>query len=189
MNGHSFWWNPGVNPMSGQWSKVEVEVKLTDQSDGFIRVTENASNIVINYIGPTNKYLGKIRTVGIGGYSRMYGQPNNWRYHADAYVDTTLSRVVLANTADLLSATIVETQVPTTWSANSVGATVNFGKFAAGQTAYLFVFDSTGTHNATGFAVTAGGGIASAVQPEPPANVSVQWADQAKVRSRRTRRG
>jgi hypothetical protein len=173
MNSHDFWWHQGVNPMSGKWSKVEVEVKITNELDGFIRVTENASHIVINYVGPTDKYPGKARTVGIGGFSRMCGQPTNWRYYADAYIDTTLSRVVLANAADLSRATIVETQLPTTWSANTVGVAVNLGKFAAGQTAYLFVFDSTGTHNAAGFAVTAGGGIASAAQPDPPTGVSV----------------
>jgi hypothetical protein len=171
MNRHNNWWNSGVNPMSGVWTKVEIAVKITNQNDGYIRVTENASHLVINYAGPTDQYPGNSRTFAIGGYARMYGQSNNWRYYADAYVDTTLSRVVLANAADLSSATIVETQVPTTWSANSIGATVNLGKFAAGQTAYLFVFDSTGTPNATGFPVTAGG--SASAQPQPPSNISI----------------
>jgi hypothetical protein len=171
MKGRNYWWKLGVNPMSGVWTKVEIEVKITNQNDGFIRVTENASHVVIDYAGPTDKYAGNSRTFSIGGYSRMYGQPNNWRYYADTYVDTTLSRVVLANAAKLSSATIVETQVPTAWSANLISATLNLGKFTAGQTAYLFVFDSTGTPNATGFAVTAGG--SALPQPEPPSNISI----------------
>jgi hypothetical protein len=171
MNGHRFWWDHGVNPMAGKWSKVEVELKLTDQNDGFIRVTENASHVVINYVGPTDKYPGKERTVGIGGFARVTGQPNNWRYFADAYLDTTLARVVLANAANLSQATIVETQVPATWSDSSIDTTVNLGQFTQGQTAYLFVFDSTGTHNAQGFAVTAGSGALSG--PNAPSNVSV----------------
>jgi hypothetical protein len=38
MNGHNNWWNEGVNPMPGAWSKVEIEVKITNQNDGYIRV-------------------------------------------------------------------------------------------------------------------------------------------------------
>jgi len=173
MNGHSFWWNHGVNPMSGKWSKVEVELKLTDQNDGFIRVTENGSNVVINYVGPTDKYAGKARTIGIGGYARMTGQPNNWRYYADIYLDTTLAHVVLANNADLSKATIVETQVPVRWADGSIDTVVNLGQFAEGQTAYLFVFDPTGAHNDKGFAVKAGTGVTSAPEPNAPTNVIV----------------
>jgi hypothetical protein len=172
MNGHSFWWNQGVNPMSGKWSKVEFEVKLTDQNDGFIRVVENGSHVLINYMGPTDRYTGKDRTVAIGGYARMTGEPTNWRYYADVYVDTTLARVVLANNANLSKATIVETQVPATWSDSSISATVNLGQFSQGQTAYLFVFDATGTANAAGIPVTAGSG-AIAGQPNPPGDVNI----------------
>jgi hypothetical protein len=176
MNGHNYWWNHGVNPMSGKWSKVEVEIKLTDQNDGFIRVTENASHVLINYVGPTDKYPGKTRTIGIGGYARMTGQPNNWRYYADVYLDTTLARVVLANNADLSKATIVETQLPVSWNDGSIDTGVNLGQFAEGQTAYLFVFDPTGAHNDKGFAVRAGTGIAATSatgEPNAPGNVAV----------------
>ncbi len=155
MNGHDNWWNPAVNPMSGHWSKVEIETKLTDKNDGFIRVSEN-SRVVLNYVGPTDKYPGKNRTIGIGVYARMTGQPNNWRYYADAYVDTSLARVVLADNADLSKATIIETQIPAKWSDDSVTATINLGEFVAGDRAYVFVFDPSGTHNSVGTLVIAG---------------------------------
>jgi hypothetical protein len=171
-NSRGWWWSPGVNPMSGSWAKIEQEIKYSSGNDGYIRLYENGV-LKVNYVGPTDKYPGTQRTEGIGGYARRYGQANNWRYFADVYLDYSLARVVLANNADLSRATIVETQVPTAWSASSITASVNLGKFTNGQSAYLFVFDSSGARNTTGIPVTAGGG-STAKTPSPPSAVMAQ---------------
>jgi len=171
MNGHNAWWGSAVNPAAGKWSKVEVSVKLTNQNDGYIQVRENG-NLVVNYAGPTDKYPGTSRTVGVGGWS-LIKAPNNWRYYADVYLDTTLSRIVLANNADLSQATIIENQIPSSWSESSITATVNLGQFQAGQTAYLFVVDSTGTPNASGLPVSVDGAATAAATPNAPSAVSV----------------
>jgi hypothetical protein len=170
VNGHNVWWGPAVNPMAGKWSKVEIAIKITDQTSGYINVWENGHQ-VIGYVGPTDKYPGTQRTIGIGGYARMQGFSTNWRYYDDAYLDTTLSRVVLADKPVLSQATIVENQIPSAWSDGSVTATVNLGQFAQGQTAFIFVVDSTGTPSAAGVAVTVGGSVAT---PNPPSAISVQ---------------
>jgi hypothetical protein len=125
----------------------------------------------MNYVGPTDTFPGTRRTVGIGGYARMEGYTSNWRYFDDVYLDTTLARVVLADTPVLSQATIIENQIPSAWSDGSITATVNLGKFAQGQTAYLFVVDASGTPSASGVAVTAGGAVAV---PNPPPAVSVK---------------
>ena len=168
-NAHSFWWNPAVNPMAGKWSKVEIAARLTNQTDGYVKVWENGQQVV-NYAGATDKYPGTQRTIGIGGYARAQGFSGNWRYFDDAYVDTTLSRVVLADKPVLSQATIIENQIPSAWSDGSITATVNLGQFAQGQTAFLIVVDSSGTPSAIGLAVTAGGTIAT---PNPPTSISV----------------
>ncbi len=152
VNGHSHWWDSAINPMSGVWKKVQLEIKYTNQNDGYIKLWEDGV-LRINYAGSTNKYPGTTRTEGIGGYARMYGQPDNWRYWADVYLDYSRARVVLANNADISQATIIEPQIPTTWSDSSIGITANLGQFTVGQTAYLFVFDPTGTPNTTGLPV------------------------------------
>jgi len=170
-NGHNGWWLWGANPTS-RWLKVEMAVKLTSQTDGYIKLWEDGV-LKDNYLGSTDKYPGTARTIGIGGYARNYGQPNNWRYFADVYIDTSLARVVLANNQTLSKATIIEPQIPSSWADGSISFTVNLGKFTTGQTAYLFVFDATGTSNAIGFPVTAGGG-AAAVAISPPSNLRVQ---------------
>ena len=86
----------------------------------------------------------------------MYGQPNNWRYFADVYLDYSRARVVLGNAPTLSASTIREVQVPTSWSGSSISISANLGRFTAGQTAYVFVVDANGTPNGQGFPVTMG---------------------------------
>lgn len=167
-NGHNAWWGMAVNPMAGKWSKVEIAFKVTNQADGYVNVWENGHQVV-SYAGPTDTYVGTQRTIAIGGFSHIHST-SNWRYFDDIYVDTTLSRVVLANNPVLSQATIIENQIPSAWSDSSITATVNLGQFTQGQTAYLFVVDSSGTPSAKGLAVTAGG---SANPPNPPSSVVV----------------
>jgi hypothetical protein len=152
---------------------VEIAVKVTSQTDGYVKVWENGRQ-VMNYAGSTDKYAGNRRTVGIGGFARNAGL-QNWRYFADAYLDTTLTRVVLADKPVLAQATIIENQIPSAWTDSSITATVNLGRFAQGQSAYLFVVDSSGTASAAGLAVTGGGtAAAAATVPNPPSAVGVK---------------
>jgi hypothetical protein len=171
VNGHNVWWGIGVNPMAGRWSKVEIAFMVTDQTNGYVKVWENGHQVV-NYVGPTDTYPGTQRTVCVGGYARMQGYQSNWRYWDDVYVDTTLSRVVLADKPVLSEATIIENQIPSTWSDGSITATVNLGQFTQGQTAFLIVVDSSGTPSASGFAVTADG-TGTGAAPKPPSSISV----------------
>jgi hypothetical protein len=171
-NGHNAWWGKAVNPMAGQWSKVEIAIKVSSQTDGYINIWENGQQ-VMNYVGITDNYGGTRRSIAIGGYARMQGYTSNWRYFDDVYLDTTLSRVVLADKPVLSQASIVELQIPSAWSDGSITAQVNLGKFTQGQTAYLFVVDASGNVSATGLAVTAGG-TGTTVAPNPPSGFSVQ---------------
>jgi hypothetical protein len=150
-NGHNWFWNQAVNPMAGAWVKIEQEIKYSRQSDGYIKLWENGV-LKVNYAGATDKYSGSARSEGIGGYARSRSI-NNWRYFADVYLDYTPARVVLANNGSLGQATIVETQIPTSWSDTSITFTVNLGKLTAGQTGYLFVVNAAGQPTDTGFPV------------------------------------
>jgi hypothetical protein len=138
----SLWFGAAVNPMGGQWVKIEVEIKYTNQSNGYIKLWENGVQKV-NYAGRTDRYSGSSRTEGIGGYARGRAV-NNWRYFADVYLDYTPARVVLANNSILSAASIVETQIPSSWSSTSISFSANLGKFTSGQTAYLFVVSPSG---------------------------------------------
>jgi hypothetical protein len=172
-NGHSWWWNGAVNPMSGSWTKVEMELKYTSGTDGYIRLWENGV-LKINYAGPTDKLAGSTRTEGIGGYARNYNQPNNWRYFADVYLDYSRARVILGNAATFAASTVREVQIPSSWSSSSITVGVNLGKFAAGQTAYVYVVDSNGVVNANGRAVTIGSSA-----PPPPSDTTAPTTTMA----------
>lgn len=153
-NGHGNNWNSVPNPMGGNWFKREIEVKYTNQNDGFIRQRDNG-NLTVNYLGSTDKWSGTSRSEGWGGYSSASSQTSNWRYHGDVYLDYSLQRVLLGNASTLASSTSIrEVQIPTAWSDTSVTVTGNLGNFTDGQTAYLYVYDATGTANASGYSVT-----------------------------------
>jgi hypothetical protein len=148
-NGHNWFWGPCINPMSGVWIKIEQEIKYSRQSDGYIKLWENGV-LKVNYAGATDLYSGNERSEGIGGYARSRSTAN-WRYFADVYLDYEPGRVVLANNSRLDLATIRENQIPLTWSDTSITFSVNLGRFTAGQTAYLFVVNTSGQATNPGF--------------------------------------
>lgn len=143
-----------INPLGGAWVKQEVLIKVSS-SAGLLQMFENGFRNV-NYTGRTDAYPNTGRSAGIGGFARSCENPNNRRYFADIYMDTSAQRVVLGNASTYATSTIREMQIPTSWADGSINVTVNLGKFSLGQTAYLYVFDATGTPNAAGIPVTVG---------------------------------
>jgi len=80
------------------------------------------------------------------------GSQKNWRFFDDLYVDTTFSRVVLANNSNYTNADIIEPQIPSAWSDSSITVTTNLGNLPADlNDVYLFVFDSDNNHNSPGY--------------------------------------
>jgi len=104
-------------------------------------------------------YSFGLRSFTIGGWARkqMSGAVHNemFRYFDDIYIDTTFSRIVLADNPDYDQARVVEPQIPSAWSGSSITAEVNLGAIT-GNTAYLFVFDADNNHNAVGYEVNIG---------------------------------
>lgn len=110
------------------------------------------------------EYATGIRSYSAGGYYRWAtdindtstyrGDENAFRYFDDLYVDTTLARVMLADHADYEQATIVEPQIPSAWSDGAIAVTVNRGRLADADRAYLFVFDADDVPSSPGVEVT-----------------------------------
>lgn len=180
-NGHATWWNVGKSPMAG-WARVEVALRLSPNSDGYIKLWEDG-DLKVDFAGPTEPakgvpypWSGTMRSVSIGGYSRGDGgvgsgsEPKNWRYFSEIYLDDTLSRVVLANQPNLKSATVIEPQIPTSWGDGSITLSVNLGKFTDQQYAYLIVVDSNGnpSQGAKVLVSDKEGAVKSMAPPEPP---------------------
>ena len=75
----------------------------------------------------------------------------------DVYIDETRNRVVMTDNATYASSTKWATQPVTAWSDTSITYTKKRQGFTIGETAYLHVFDSTGTlvHTTAAFNVSA----------------------------------
>ncbi len=78
-------------------------------------------------------------------------------YVDDVYVDTSWAHVEIADNAVYTNATHREIQIPSSWSDSSISITINPGSFNAGKVVYLFVIDSNGNTNTTGYPVSIGG--------------------------------
>jgi hypothetical protein len=167
-NGHSLFWDAAVNPMSGRWTKVEIEAKYTNLNDGYFKLWENGV-LKVDYAGRTDNYsgLGTTRTEGIGGYSSEYPSASNWRYFADVYLDYSRARVILGNAPTFAASTVREVQVPTAWTDSSILITANLGAFADDALAYVYVVDEQGNVNENGVPIrtVAGGPVADNTAP------------------------
>lgn len=141
--------------VTGGWAKVEIEIRHDTSSSGYIKVWEDGV-LRINLQGQNTWSETGTYNQLIGGFARDRST-SNWRYFADMYLDYSLQRVMIGNASTLASSTTLrEVQIPSAWSASSITVTVNQGGFANGSTAYLYVFDDTGTANSTGYAITFG---------------------------------
>lgn len=151
---------------SEYWDWRHQEVLLRFNPGSFTKKTDNTH---ISYDksceGNLSTTASGIRSLTIGGFARNTsdmgpgtGHNDMYRYFDDLYVDTTWSRVILANSANYDNATIIEPQIPSAWSDGSITVKVNAGRLGDGGTAYLFVFDDDNRRNPEGYAVTVGNG-------------------------------
>jgi hypothetical protein len=133
------------------WNRFEVIVDANN--DVFAWYTNNA--LEGSHPFTYNWYPRIINDIGADAANEPMGTID-WN---TIYADNTLSRVEVCNAATKSGSTHCEIQIPTTsWSASSLQITVNQGSFADSSTAYLYVADSTGTFNSTGYSVTFGAG-------------------------------
>jgi hypothetical protein len=85
-------------------------------------------------------------------------------YVDSLYIDNSFARVEMCDNATWANRAHCEIQPPTVWASGSITATFNQGSFISGSTAYLYVIDSAGNVNTTGYPLT----IASASDTTVP---------------------
>lgn len=157
---------PDIN---GEWVRFESYLKQSSASTGngawtarvyrpTIGTPDIIENIITNAVMRGSSTNWTKWTFG-GGYYSMCGSSDFGTVDVDEfYMDNTQARVELANASTLASATVRELQVPTAWSDTSVTVTVNRGVFGDGDSVYAYIYDSTGSANATGILLSGGGG-------------------------------
>lgn len=99
---------------------------------------------------------------------------NDRTWYDDIYLDNTWSRIMIGNASTLAASTHKEIQIPSSWSANSITASVNRGTFADGSAAYLYAVDSMGAVNVNGYPITFSGGSSDTTPPAAPSGLTIQ---------------
>ncbi len=74
-------------------------------------------------------------------------------FYDNIYIDKSIARIEIGNASTYGASTRREIQVPTSWG-STIQFTANKGGFSSGQTVYLYVIDSNGNVNSSGYPVT-----------------------------------
>jgi hypothetical protein len=164
-------WN---NPPLGEWVRVDMYKKASTAgaSDGSIYAKIYGTNLVDggteidtrNLMTRAGGETWLLDSVLLGGMDGSDFAHDYYFALDDVYIDSTLARTEICDTAAWSARTHCEVQVASLWSDTSLTLATNLGQFVSGP-AYLYVIDSTGAVNATGFPVTVG----SAPDTTPPA--------------------
>jgi hypothetical protein len=164
-------WGTGPDFQVDKWHRVEV---WADSSSNTVSVAIDGVNAWTkrNWLAPSLSLNG--HTVDypnmIDSSSRGCGTAGSYNFD-DIFVNFTAARVELGDAATWSAVRKKEVQLPVSWGSGSVTVRVNGGEFASGQSAYLYVVNSSGAVNSNGFPVKLGG---SALAPNPPTSVSAQ---------------
>jgi hypothetical protein len=152
-------WNLGryhfQNDMAKQsWHCMQFEYVegTVNNYDGHIKWWMDGKSLLDKAI--LTGYDHDIRNRHIGFYNAHNAGGSNADFSlADPYADNTLSRIEIENASAYNNCTHRDIQPPTAWNNSSATITLNQGSFNNGDTAYVFVVDSTGVVS-SGYPIT-----------------------------------
>lgn len=99
----------------------------------------------------------------LGDYFSSAGL-NTWVDFDDVYINHTQARVEVGNAPTYAACTVLEPQIPTSWSGGRIGVNVNPGALGNGNL-YVYVIDKSGNVNSAGFPLRGG---RPPTDPPPP---------------------
>ena len=150
-------WLDGFNMTKGSWKRVWGYTHIA--TNGKMQIwdlTSNGVHTALNQDMDTSSATN-VNYVKLNAYGRTTS--NCHPMFDDVYVatgDNAMARVEIGNAATYATCTQLAICTPDSWSSTSITATVRQGGFADAATAYLYVFDATGTANTTGKEITFG---------------------------------
>ena len=108
---------------------------------------------------------------------------NVYTWIDDIYIDNTLARAEICSASSWGSRANCEIQIPTDWSNSFVSILINQGSFTSGQIVYLYVVDSSGTANSSGFPITISNssGEVDTTPPTSPTSLSATSPSQSSI--------
>jgi hypothetical protein len=151
----------GANQPNGYWATA-IYQPTTGTVD---------TQVLVNQILRTNSTNPSQITLG-GAYYDMCGSDPAFIDVDDVYIDSTPARVEICDAPTWLGRNMCEVQLSTAWSAGTISATIKQGYLSSGP-AYLYVIDSTGAVNSSGYPITIGSG-GDTTPPAAPTGLGVQ---------------
>jgi hypothetical protein len=134
------------------------KLSTAGQSDGaaYVKIfgVDEASTETAPTRGAGQTFL--LDTVFMGLSDGSAGNHDYYIYLDDMYIDKSRARVELCSESTWAARAHCEIQPPTSWSATTAAVTINQGTFTSGTTAYVYLVDSDGVANATGYPVEIG---------------------------------
>lgn len=163
------------------WGRIAFYAELTTTHSGKIRMWDKHPTSGIRLLASGDQFQVAGSASGTVEWDEVHFPgltPNGAGYlrHDDVYIaygDNAMARVEIGNASTYSACTKLSVAVPNAWSASSITATWYEGELRSGDQAYVYIFDSTGTPNSTGYAVTIGGG-APVAPPAAPSGLTVQ---------------
>jgi hypothetical protein len=159
-----FWLDVGVAYFSRKWTHVQGYFKQSSANaddgtamlwlDGTLKV-----NQVNNFRTRTSSttwstiWLGHFLAHESDTQCGTYGDA--YTYWDDVYMDTTQARVEIGNASTYATSLHREIQIPSTWSSSSINVKLNKGSFSSFDNLYLYVTDTSGRVNSSGFQICA----------------------------------
>ncbi|KAB0666483.1 hypothetical protein F6V25_03420 [Oryzomonas japonica] len=173
----SLW--PGFSPAApqGTWQRVDLDITTSGSSSGSVNFSNyvpgsavsmsSNSNWQTHYSGLNWNYVVWQNYFGTDGLGNMTQGAVGFK---DIYISHgTPARIELCDSSAWSKRTQCQIQYPTSWNDTAASIQLNAGSLTGA--AYLYVVDSTGTANASGYPVTLGGSVASG--PTAPKNLKV----------------
>jgi hypothetical protein len=75
-------------------------------------------------------------------------------FYDNIYIDKSIARIEIGNASTYAASTRREIQVPNLWGNSSIQFVANKGGLSSNQAVYLYVIDSNGNVNSTGYPIT-----------------------------------
>lgn len=134
----------------GEWNHLELEI---DTKIGMVRLTVNTEELANFAFDPSLAYESRWSpTVASLGLNGKVGKLQE-SHLDDIYIDDSLQRVVLGNAPTIDQVTHYEVQRPIAWSDEKIKLEYSHGALKTSDTAYLYVFDSSGMPNSQGYSI------------------------------------
>lgn len=162
-NGNTFVQQTTGNISEDGWRKIELYNKLSTAGSSNGEIFMRLNNVTkwedasaeTRATGETFKWS----SILLGMMATNIPSSGDYKiYIDDVYVDNTIARVEIGNASTYASCSILEPQPAFSWTTTDIGVTVNQGALGNNSDAWIYVTDTSGSVNTSGYAVSFGAG-------------------------------